>query len=226
MQHVYDFYKPDMSSEYPEVDAPLSIRCYLSSLDTCYAKYRAKAAARGSKSVSLDSFNAVLFHTPYCKLVQKSLARLSLNDYVSLTAEEKEANAAQLSKFASVSLENSYFDRDVEKAFMAHSLGHFEAKTKPSLLVATNIGNMYTPSLYGGLISYLVSGPAESLAGQHVALFSYGSGLASSFFSLRVSEEVASVTSVLKCLDDVKSRLDFLKLFIKASVCLCLIYCT
>ena len=39
MTHVYDFYKPDMSSEYPAVDAPLSIQCYLSSLDTCYARY-------------------------------------------------------------------------------------------------------------------------------------------------------------------------------------------
>jgi len=205
MQHVYDFYKPNMSSEYPEVDAPLSIRCYLSSLDSCYAKYRTKAATQGSKAVNLDSFNAVLFHTPYCKLVQKSLARLALNDYVALPAAEREA---ALSKFVDVALENTYFDRDVEKAFMAHSQASFEAKTKPSLMVATNIGNMYTPSLYGGLISYLVSGPPESLAGQHVALFSYGSGLASSFFSLRVSSDIAEVTSVHSHLADVKTRLE------------------
>ena len=25
-------------------------------------------------------------------------------------------------------------------------------------MVATNVGNMYTPSVYGGLVSYLVSG--------------------------------------------------------------------
>lgn len=208
MEHVYDFYKPDMSSEYPEVDAPLSIRCYLSSLDTCYAKYRSKAASKGSKTVNLDTFDAVLFHTPYCKLVQKSLARLALNDYVSLSAEEKSAQCPDLDKFASVSLEKSYFDRDVEKAFMAHSLSRFEAKTKPSLLVATNVGNMYTPSLYGGLISYLVSRSPAELAGQHVALFSYGSGLSSSFFSLRMASEASALTSVLSCLDDVKTRLE------------------
>jgi hydroxymethylglutaryl-CoA synthase len=36
MQHVYDFYKPDMGSEYPTVDGKLSIQCYLSALDKCY----------------------------------------------------------------------------------------------------------------------------------------------------------------------------------------------
>jgi hydroxymethylglutaryl-CoA synthase len=51
----------------------------------------------------------------------------------------------------------TYFDRDIEKAFMTVSKAAFEAKTKPSLLVATSIGNMYTPSLYGGLVSYLVT---------------------------------------------------------------------
>jgi len=36
VQHVYDFYKPDMMSEYPTVDGKLSIQCYLHALDKCY----------------------------------------------------------------------------------------------------------------------------------------------------------------------------------------------
>jgi len=203
MTHVYDFYKPDMSSEYPAVDAPLSIQCYLSSLDTCYARYKAKAG----KSINLESFNAVLFHTPYCKLVQKSLARLALNDFVSLDKEGKES-LDHLKQFADVQLEKTYFDRDVEKAFMSHSLKQFEAKTKPSLHCATNIGNMYTPSLYGGLVSHLVVNSASELAGQRVALFSYGSGLSSTFFSIRISCDVTALSSLLSVLSDVKPRLE------------------
>lgn len=42
---------------------------------------------------------------------------------------------------------------------------------------------MYTASLYAGLVS-LVSSP-EELHGRRVLLFSYGSGIASSMFSLR-----------------------------------------
>eukprot|EP00088_Acartia_fossae_P006751 TRINITY_DN1311_c0_g1_i11.p1 TRINITY_DN1311_c0_g1~~TRINITY_DN1311_c0_g1_i11.p1 ORF type:complete len:470 (-),score=142.49 TRINITY_DN1311_c0_g1_i11:1573-2982(-) len=209
MQHVYDFYKPDMSSEYPAVDAPLSIQCYLSSLDTCYARYRSKVASKDPKQqrVTLDTFNALLFHTPYCKLVQKSLARLALNDFV---AEDKEARLAQdnLKQFADVQLDKTYFDRDVEKAFMAHSQKQFEAKTKPSLYCATNIGNMYTPSLYGGLVSHLVVNSAATLAGQRIALFSYGSGLASTFFSIRITEDTGRLDKLLAVLADVKTRLE------------------
>ena len=47
MQHVYDFYKPDMASEYPTVDGKLSIQCYLHALDMCYDKYTTKAIAAG-----------------------------------------------------------------------------------------------------------------------------------------------------------------------------------
>ena len=50
MQHAYDFYKPDMSSEYPRVDGKLSIQCYLGALDKCYQRYRAKYASQSSKS--------------------------------------------------------------------------------------------------------------------------------------------------------------------------------
>ena len=31
---------------------------------------------------TLDTADAFLFHTPFCKLVQKSLARLMLNDFL------------------------------------------------------------------------------------------------------------------------------------------------
>ena len=57
---------------------------------------------------------------------------------------------------SSKTLEESYFDRDVEKAFMERSKAQFEQKTKPSLLLASNVGNMYTPSLYSCLVSLLV----------------------------------------------------------------------
>jgi hydroxymethylglutaryl-CoA synthase len=210
MEHVYDFYKPDMSSEYPVVDAKLSIKCYLSSLDTCYAKYRAKAAAAMSKAgpVSLAAFDGVLFHTPYCKLVQKSLARLALNDYVALSPAEKADRHPELEAFRQVVLAETYFDRDVEKAFMTASAKLFEAKTRTSLHVATNVGNMYTPSVYGGLVSYLTAQSVETLPGQRLALFSYGSGLASSFYSITVGGPSPALSRLLSCVGDVRERLD------------------
>nr|MBE5725935.1 HMG coenzyme A synthase [Cucujiformia] len=70
MRHVYDFYKPDLNSEYPAVDSTLSIQCYLSALDKCYQTYCKKASKLFNQKIDLSFFNSVLFHTPYCKLVQ------------------------------------------------------------------------------------------------------------------------------------------------------------
>lgn len=51
--------------------------------------------------------------------------------------------------------EETYFDRDVEKAFMKASAELFEKKTKSSLLISSQNGNMYTPSVYGCLASVI-----------------------------------------------------------------------
>ncbi|XP_060521705.1 hydroxymethylglutaryl-CoA synthase 1 [Cylas formicarius] len=190
-RHVYDFYKPDLTSEYPVVDGKLSIQCYLSALDKCYKLYTHSVKKRVNQDINLNYFHAILFHTPFCKLVQKSLARLAVNDYVNVPEGARAVKYPDLDKkFPNIKLEESYFDREIESAFLAYSKDLFEEKTKPSLLVANLVGNMYTPSLYGGLVSFLVSKDVSQLAGAKVGLFSYGSGLASLFFSITITADV------------------------------------
>lgn len=52
-------------------------------------------------------------------------------------------------------LEDTYTSKEVEKAFQAASQDIFNQKTKPSLLLSSRNGNMYTPSMYGCLASLL-----------------------------------------------------------------------
>merc|ERR1719461_1080413 len=47
--HEYDFYKPDLASEFPIVDGPLSIKCYLRALDKCYGLYKEKSKRQGEE---------------------------------------------------------------------------------------------------------------------------------------------------------------------------------
>ena len=83
MQHAYDFYKPNMSSEYPVVDGKLSVRCYFKALDQCYSRYTEKGKHLYHKALfSLDDIDYALFHTPFCRIVQKSLARLMFHDFL------------------------------------------------------------------------------------------------------------------------------------------------
>ena len=53
MENVYDFYKPDVTSEYPLVDGKLSIQCYLRALDKCYAFYRQKIEKQWKQGMGL-----------------------------------------------------------------------------------------------------------------------------------------------------------------------------
>ncbi|KAF3848629.1 hypothetical protein F7725_015126 [Dissostichus mawsoni] len=187
MQHAYDFYKPDLMSEYPVVDGKLSIECYLSALDRCYAVYRNKIHAQwqreGSEErFSLEDFDYLVFHSPYCKLVQKD-----------------------------VKPEETYFDRDVEKAFLKASTDMFEKKTKHSLLVSNQNGNMYTPSVYGCLASLIATHSSSQIAGQRVGVFSYGSGFAATLYSIRVTQDHtpgSALDKLVSSLSDLKLRLD------------------
>ncbi|KAK4884721.1 hypothetical protein RN001_000992 [Aquatica leii] len=212
MKHVYDFYKPDLTSEYPTVDGKLSIECYLHALDTCYQLYRKRAAKKTADTlVDLNYFDYILFHTPFCKLIQKSVGRLALNDFLQTSPELVSKLYPGLDNFKNLDLTKTYFDKDVEKAFLTVSKGAYQKKTEPSLLMANQIGNMYTASLYGGLVSLLVNCNIEQIAGSKVGLFSYGSGLASTMFSITVTKDCNDNSPLYKLMSnikDVKTRLE------------------
>ncbi|KJE90152.1 hydroxymethylglutaryl-CoA synthase 1, variant [Capsaspora owczarzaki ATCC 30864] len=202
MEHAYDFYKPRLESEYPEVDGKLSVQLYLKAVDVCYNRYAARAEAQGEKNFSLDSTDFVAFHSPFNKLVQKSLGRIMFNDFRRTPENPKFAG---LEKFAATKPEDSYFDRELESAFLERSKKTYAEKTQPTVLLAKQLGNMYTGSLYGGLVSLLVERSPAELVGKRVIMFSYGSGLAASMFSLRF---VSAPETIATGLSDVKPRLD------------------
>ncbi len=77
-------------------------------------------------------------------------------------------------------------DKTVEKTFVALSKKRFAARVQPSIEVPTMCGNMYCASVYSSLVSLLANVSSADLQGKRLGIFSYGSGLASSMFSLRV----------------------------------------
>ena len=101
--HAYDFYKPDLNSEYPMVDGKLSIKCYLGALDKCYQGYKTKLEQKKRNNnsenecvkVSLEHFDYMVFHVPFSRLCQKSLARLVLNDFL----QEVKSESAESEKY-------------------------------------------------------------------------------------------------------------------------------
>lgn len=104
MGNWWDFFKPELSSEYPSVDGPLTLHSYIGGLEQSYENFMAKEARRATKSKRVSNghpngtstngdsnghaasneepaqnvkdFDYICFHGPYGKLVQKGTARL------------------------------------------------------------------------------------------------------------------------------------------------------
>jgi len=215
MRHVYDFYKPDFTSEYPIVDGHFSVSCYTESVDACYKAYNAREQSLKSQQngngasgqdkaqeTPLDRFDYMAFHAPTCKLVSKSYARLLYNDYLANPTNPIFAEVP--AELRDMDYTTSVTDKTVEKTFIGLAKKRFAARVQPSIQVPTQCGNMYCGSVYGSLCSLLANISSQDLQGKTIGMFSYGSGLASSLFSFKVNGSTENIAKQL----DIQNRLD------------------
>ncbi|KAH7105746.1 hydroxymethylglutaryl-CoA synthase [Auriculariales sp. MPI-PUGE-AT-0066] len=231
MANVYDFYKPDLSSEYPTVDGPLTVTTYLDALDATYTAYRNKLAkylkpaaaatnghingtnghsngngvAPSSKApqVSLEDFAYHIFHTPYGKQVQKGHARLVFKDFVASPDAERFASIpeAERTRLLDLTHAQSLTDKALEKTFIGAAKGAYAARVEPTLRCSRRCGNMYTASLYGALASLIASVSSDELRGKRASMFAYGSGCAASFFSIRFAGDTTEMQTKLNLIE-------------------------
>ncbi|MBA0718688.1 hypothetical protein Golax_006420, partial [Gossypium laxum] len=189
MSHAYDFYKPNLASEYPVVDGKLSQTCYLMALDTCYKYFCHKYEKQEGKQFSLSDADYFVFHSPYNKLVQKSFARLVFNDFVRNASSVDDIAKEKLAPFSTLTGDESYQSRDLEKASQQVSKPLYDAKVQPTTLIPKQVGNMYTASLYAA-------------------------GLTATMFSLRLHEgqhpfSLSNIATVMNIAGKLKSRHEF-----------------
>jgi hydroxymethylglutaryl-CoA synthase len=215
MQHAYDFYTPDLTSEYPVVDGHFSNRCYTEAVDACYKAYNkrektlkelANGHANGevAPKTGLDRFDYMSFHTPTCKLVAKSYARLLYNDYL---ADPSAAPFADVpAELRDMEYSKSITEKVVEKTFMGLTKKRFTERVQPSLEAPTMCGNMYTASVYSALVSLLSNVDSAALQDKRIGVFSYGSGLASSLFSFKVAGSTETIQKTLNLKERLAAR--------------------
>ena len=210
MSNMWDFYKPDLSSEYPQVDGPQTLYAYLGSIDKAYDAFRLKYAKMAEKkglptfekkssdertAFTMDQVDFAILHSPYAKLVQKGFARLFFNDYLVDAASEKYASIPQ--EFKEVDRHQSIMNKDLEKTFMAWSKSAVASKLEPGMTTVRRCGNMYSGSLYGGLASLVSNVPDTDLQGKRVLMYSFGSGCAASIFTIRVAGSTENIRQTL-----------------------------
>ncbi|KAM3717794.1 Hydroxymethylglutaryl-CoA synthase [Dirofilaria immitis] len=190
MVDIYDFYKPNQPvlSEYPIVEGHASLQAYLTATDETYKSYCQKASKLKNEVVNISNFDAIFFHCPFTRLVQKALGVLAFVDFKhGISDHLKDVERTKASTFLLQPREINYMSRDFTKMSTQISSELWNKKTEPFLLLNRRIGNIYTASLYLQLISFFHRSSFEDdLSGQRLLFFSYGSGVASAMFSARI----------------------------------------
>ncbi|KAK7060947.1 3-hydroxy-3-methylglutaryl coenzyme A synthase [Paramarasmius palmivorus] len=219
MADTYDFYKPNLSSEYPEVDGPVSVVTYTGALDNAYTAYREKVARQAKRAgvsaqhddpksiFSIDSVDYALFHSPYGKQAVKGHARLLFNDFLSNPSAPLFANIANAEAYRAMSQTASLKDKNVEKDFITAGKKSFAEKVNPGMACSKRLGNMYTGSLYGCLASLVSNVEPTQLKDKRVSMYAFGSGCAASFFVIRVKGDTTAIKEKM----DLTNRLAAMK---------------
>lgn len=203
MANTYDFYKPDLSSEYPKVDGPVSVVTYIAALDAAYSTYKEKVANFNKKAqisaepFSIEDVDYAIFHSPFGKQAIKGHGRMIFNDFITSPKAPRFANVPTPESFLSLSPAASLTDKNVEKTFIASGKASFAEKVDPSMACSKRLGNMYTASLYGCLASLLSTVEPSQLKNKRVSLFAFGGGCASSFFTLRIKGDTSEIREKL-----------------------------
>ena len=151
-----------------------------------------------------ERFDHMCFHAPTTKLVSKSFARLIYNDF---KARPEHPDFAYLDpSILDIKYEDSLRDRNIERIFMGHATKLYKQRVSLSTMAPTMCGNMYTASLYSGLASLLSNVAPESLLGKTIGMFSFGSGLASTLFSLKVIGDTSQMRRALDMAERLSDR--------------------
>ena len=122
--------------------------------------------------------------------------------------DREEFQKPEFQQFRGVNPEDTYFNADVDKIFRKTGDPVFEKKVFPATLIATHVGNSYCASTYAALLSLISNVPQDQLIGKRIVIFSYGSGLAASMFSLVVTQSLADIVSKANIMEKLKRRVE------------------
>lgn len=232
--HVWDFFKPDHSVEYPTVDGGLSQVCYYQALEDCYIRFVEKIERLGgydkNESFDADSADYFVFHAPYNKLVQKSYGRLFFIDarrkyekekmkedqHNIMTGDEEKDEKSNNSnnlvqEWITMPIEETYNEKVLEKELKKISMISYESRLKDANAASKLIGNTYAASVFMGLASLMdkLGQDETNSIGKKVVVFSYGSGSMASMYRLHIRqcEQQRFTLEKMSKVIDFKSRL-------------------
>ena len=159
----------------PIVDGKYSIDCYLMALEGAVSHFRSNCGLKEGEL--MDSLDYLIYHMPFTKMAHKAHQHLVEIEYKDSSPESR------------------------EKIFKES----FDRMVAPSLTGVQEVGNIYTGSVYMGLVS-LLEAEGKKAEGKKIGLFSYGSGCGAEFFLGQIKPEIGKIVDSLGFREQLENR--------------------
>ena len=161
--------------EFPVFDGPYSNDCYVGRVREALGRYEAESGLR-----AMNDWFGMCFHLPYAFQGRRMWPEIALDLYADqglLAQVEAEAGVTEAEAGGRKALAKAWSKSAAYKAYVAEKIGPGEA-------ASMRVGNMYTASIFMGLISALLGyADRRDLGGKRLGFLSYGSGSKSKVFS-------------------------------------------
>ncbi|KMQ65408.1 hydroxymethylglutaryl-CoA synthase [Chryseobacterium angstadtii] len=202
-ESVFDFFKPrrhyhkedlnaapdtfpdkiEVFTDEPVFDGQYSNQCYQDRIREAYQHYKEITG----KDKPYEDWRYLIFHLPYAFHGKRVFTEIySLENGISYQTPEEQKAVAKSENY----------------------LGFINEKIEKSQRASSEIGNMYTASIFMALLSALqVSfNENEELDGQEIGFLGYGSGSKSKVFAGKVSKDWKTVVSKWNLFENLKNR--------------------
>jgi len=202
-ESVFDFFKPrrhfkkenltnapenfpekiEIFTDEPVFDGQYSNQCYQDRIREAYHHYKEITG----KNKPYENWKYLIFHLPYAFHGKRVFTEIySLENGLSYETPEEQKAVAKSDAYI------QFINDKIEKSQRASS----------------EIGNMYTASIFMALLSALQTSfnENEELTGKEIGFFGYGSGSKSKVFAGKVSENWKNVVSKWNVFEELKNR--------------------
>lgn len=203
-ESVFDFFKPrrsglksdytastatmpdkiELFSDEPVFDGQYSNQCYQDRIREAYQHYKELAAV----DKPYEQWRYIIFHLPYAYHGKRVFTELySLENGLPYSTAEEQKTVAKSEEYISF----------------------INEKIEPSQRASSEIGNMYTASIFMALLSAMEHSleSGEDLAGKQIGFVAYGSGSKSKVFAGTVERDWKAVVEKWRLFDHLNQRL-------------------
>lgn len=204
----HDFFKPKFS-ETPVFDGQFSNNCYQNRLRDAYLAFKKQAVAANlyqDSDILSEKWDNLIFHLPYAFHGKRMFSEIF--------TEERNTTANQQTFLQELGIttntENQLSTTELVKIVSKNTLyeSFVRQKIADGQLASSQIGNMYTASIFMALMSCLESKvtKGENLTNQKIGFCAYGSGSKSKVFEGVVQNQYKEVVEKFGLFANLASR--------------------